>query len=84
MTLPYFFNQTTKENVTSYTSWDDTLVIFSTDNGRLPRSGGFNWPHRGPKYTMSEEGARGAAFVWRLFNNNNTLFKYSDTEYKSI
>ena len=59
MTLPYFFN---KENLASYRLWDDTLVIFIT-----VRLGGFNWPLRGTKYTVSEEGAGGAAFVWRLF-----------------
>ena len=34
--------------------------------GGLPKSGGFNWPLRGTKHTVSEEGAGGAAFVWRL------------------
>ena len=35
--------------------------------GGLPRSGGFNWPFRGTKHTVSEEEPGGAAFVWRLF-----------------
>ena len=52
----------TKENLASYRLWDDTLVIFIT-----VRSGGFNWPLRGTKYTVSEEGAGGAAFIWKLF-----------------
>ena len=34
--------------------------------GGLPKSGGFNWPLRGTKHTVSEEGAGVAAFVWRL------------------
>ena len=34
--------------------------------GGLPRSGGFNWPFRGTKHTVSEEGPGGAAFVWKM------------------
>ena len=72
----------TKENVTSYTLWDDTLIIFSNDNRGLPRSGAGRikvaqhlsalvrrFQLAPPWYKTYHAGGRGwrDAFVWRLF-----------------
>jgi arylsulfatase A-like enzyme len=42
---------------------NDTLIVFTSDNGGPVQAGGNNWPLRGSKHSFYEGGTRASAFV---------------------
>ena len=62
---------------------NNTIIIFTTDNGGQTKFGSNNWPLRGNKATVFEGGVRGTAFVWganlpKLNYDNNHLIHATD------
>ena len=67
---------------------NNTVIIFSTDNGGQTAEGSSNWPLRGNKATLFEGGVRGVSFVWGKMlsksNFDNTGMMHITDWYRTI
>jgi len=52
-----------KERLTRAGVLDDTVIVFSSDNGGVPYAGALNYPFRGSKATVYEGGVRSPGFL---------------------
>lgn len=56
---------------------EDTIIIFSVDNGGVPYAGALNYPLRGAKGTLYEGGVRSPGFIHapKIFKDKSYEFK---------
>ena len=58
---------------------DDTIIIFSSDNGGVPYAGSLNYPLRGSKATLYEGGVRSPGFI-----HAPTIFQKKSYDFKDL